>query len=172
MYIFSKKFLPMYLEDLVFCIKHAGWKVTKIHAHLTFEQKIFKQKFILMNQKSRQKSNNSVEKDFYKLMNNSNFDYDWRNNLDNCKFVPIFDKYQEVTFLNIYLNLFDPKVRQFVTADLLKHDIKAKFNDKLLKLDKNDVFYEIKLKTIKNERLQQIESVERFEQHQKKKGLN
>ena len=148
--------------------------MTKIQAHLTFEQKRFKQKFILMNQKSGQKSNNSVEKDFYKLMNNSNFDYDWRNNLDNCKFVPIFDKYQEVTFLNIYLNLFDPKVRQFVTADLLKHDIEAKFNDKLLKLDKNDVFYEIKLKTIKNERLQQIESAERFEQHQKrnKKELN
>ena len=34
----SKKcFLPMHLEDLAFCIKRAGWKVTKIHAHLTFE---------------------------------------------------------------------------------------------------------------------------------------
>ena len=112
--IFKKIFLPMYLEDLVFCIKRAGWKVTKIHGHLTFEQKRFKQKFILMNQKSRQKSNNSVEKDFYKLMNNSNFDYDCRNNLDNCKFVPIFDEYQEVTFLSIYLNLFDPKVRHLL----------------------------------------------------------
>ena len=76
----------MYLEDLVFCIKLA-WKVTKIHAHLTFEQKRFKQKFILMNQKPRQGSNNSVEKDFYKLMNNSNLGYDCRNNLDNCEFV-------------------------------------------------------------------------------------
>ena len=53
----------MYLEDLVFCIKLA-WKVTKIHAHLTFEQKRFKQKFILMNQKSRQESNNNVKKIF------------------------------------------------------------------------------------------------------------
>ena len=34
----------MYLEDLVFAIKTAGWKVTKIHAHLTFEQKRFKKK--------------------------------------------------------------------------------------------------------------------------------
>ena len=92
--LFKKIFLPMYLEDLAFCIKRAGWKVTRIHAHLTLEQKRFKQKFILMNQKSRQKSNNSVEKDFYKLMNNSNFGYDCRNNLDNCKFVPIFDDYQ------------------------------------------------------------------------------
>ena len=79
--IFKKIFLPMYLEDLVFCIKRAGWKVTKIHAHLTFEQKRFEKKLIVMNQKSRQKSNNSVEKDFYKQMNNSNFGYDCRNSL-------------------------------------------------------------------------------------------
>ena len=67
------------LEDLVFCIKRAGWKVTKIHSHLTFEQKRFKhkihshltfeqkrfkQKFIMMNQKPRQQSENNVEKDF------------------------------------------------------------------------------------------------------------
>ena len=166
--LFKKIFLSMYLEDLVFCIKRAGWKATRIHAHLTLEQKRFKQKFILMNQKSRQKSNISVEKDFYKLMNNSNFGYDCRNNLENCKFVPIFDEYQEVTFLSRYHNLFDPKVRQLVATNLLKHDIEAKFNEKLSKLDKNDVFYKIKLQATKNERLQQIESAERFEQHLKK----
>ena len=47
----KKLFLPMYLEELAFVIKKASWKVRKIHAHLTFEQKRFKQKFILMNQK-------------------------------------------------------------------------------------------------------------------------
>ena len=87
----------MYLEDLAFCFKRAGWKVTKIHSHITFEQARFKQKFILMNQKSRPQSKSSVEKDFNKLMNNSNFDYHCRNNLDNCKFVPIFDEYKEIT---------------------------------------------------------------------------
>ena len=49
----KKKFIPMYLEHLAFAIKRAGWKVTKIHVHLTFEHKRFKNKFILMNQKSR-----------------------------------------------------------------------------------------------------------------------
>ena len=39
--LFKKLFLPMYLEDLAFCIKRAGWKVTKIHAHFTFEQSRF-----------------------------------------------------------------------------------------------------------------------------------
>ena len=122
-----------------------------------------------MNQKSRQESNNSVEKDFYKLMNNSNFGYDCRNNLYNCKFVPIFDEYQELTFISRYHNLFDSKVRQFITSDLLKKDIEEKINDKLSKLDKEDRFYEIKLQLIKNARMQQIEATEKFEGHKKKK---
>ena len=37
-----------------------------------------------MNQKLRQNAKNSIEKGFFKLMNNSNFGYDYRNNLDNC----------------------------------------------------------------------------------------
>ena len=87
----------MYLEDLAFCMKRAGWKVTKIYSHLTFEQARFKRKFIMINQKSRQQSNNNIKKDFYKLLNNSNFGYDCRNNLDNCKFVPILDELKEIT---------------------------------------------------------------------------
>ena len=156
--LFKKTFLPMYLEDSVFCIKKAGWKVTKIHSHLTFEQKRFKQKFILMNQKSRQESKNSVEKDFYKLMKNSNFGYDCRNNLDNCKFVPIFDEYKELTYIHRYHNIFDHKVSQIATGDLLRADIEEKFHDKLSKLDKEDRFYEIKLQTIKTYRLQKLEA--------------
>ena len=159
----------MYLERLAFCIKRAGWKVTKIRSHLTFEQKRFKQKFILMNQKSRQQSKNNVEKDFYKLMNNSNFGYDSRNNLDNSKFIPIFDEYKELTYIHRYHNIFDQKVSQFVTSELLRADTEEKLNDKLSKLDKEDRFYEIKLKTIKTERLQQLEAAEKFEQRKKKK---
>ena len=135
--------------------------MTKIHAHLIFEQKRFKQELILMNQKSWQ--------DFYRLMNNSNFGYNCRNNLDNCKFVPIFDEYWELTFISRYYNLFDSKVRQFITGELLKQDIEEKFNEKLSKLDKEDQFYNIKLQAIKNERLQQIEAAEKFEQQKKKK---
>ena len=106
-----------------------------------------------MNQKSQQHSKHNIEKDFYKLMNNSNFAFDCRNNLDNCKFVPIFDEYKEITFINRHHNIFDSKISEFVTADLLKGDIEEKFNDKLPKLDKEDIFYEIKLQTLKSERL-------------------
>ena len=59
-----------------------------------------------MSQKSRQQSKNSVKKDFYKLMNNSNLGYDCRNNIDNCKFVPILDEFKEISFINRYHNIF------------------------------------------------------------------
>ena len=121
-----------------------------------------------MNQKSRQQSKNSIEKDFYKLMNNSNFGYDCRTNLDSCKFVSIFEEFQELTYTNRYHNIFDPKVSQFVTSYLLKAGVEEKYNDKLLKLDKEDRFYKTKLQTIKTERLQQLEAAEKFEQEQKK----
>ena len=45
---------------------------------LHFEQSQFKQDFVVMNQKSGQKAKNTIEKDFYKLMNNSNFRCDFR----------------------------------------------------------------------------------------------
>ena len=116
-----------------------------------------------MNQKSRQQSKNDVEKDFYKLMNNSNFGYDCRNNFDYCKFVPIFGEYKELTYIHRYHNIFDQKVSQFVTSELLRADIEEKFNDKLSKLDKEDRFYDIKLQTIKTERLQELETAEKYE---------
>ena len=65
-----------------------------------------------MNQKSRQESKSSMEKDFFKLMNNSNFGADYRNNLDNCDFVPIFDELVEIQSLQRYYNLADPKIEK------------------------------------------------------------
>ena len=134
---------------------------------MTFEQSRFKQNFILMNQKSRQESKNSVEKDFYKLMNHSNVGYDCRNNIGNCKFVPILDEYN--TFINRYHNTFDQKVSQFVTSDLLKKQIEEKFNRKLMKLGPEDRFYEIKLETIKSEKLSSLGAAEKVDQNNNKK---
>ena len=67
-----------------FLVIRAGWQVTYIYAHYTFEQSKFKKDFVIMNQKSRQTAATKVEKDFYKLLNNSNFGIDCRNNIDNC----------------------------------------------------------------------------------------
>ena len=113
-----------------------------------------------MNQKSRQQSKNSTEKDFYKLMNYSNFGYDCRNNLDNCKLVPIFDEFKEISYINRYHNIF--------TSELLRADVEEKYNARLSKLDEEDRFYEIKLQTIKAERLKDLEAAEKVDQQNKK----
>ena len=76
--LFQKRFRPLYLEHLSFLINRARWKVTKLYSHYSFEQEGFKTNFILMNQKSRQNAKNSIEKNFFKLMNNANFGYDSR----------------------------------------------------------------------------------------------
>ena len=144
----------MYLEDLAFSIKRAGWKITKIYSHLTFEQARFKRKFILMNQKSREQSKNDIKKDFYTLMNNSNFGYNCRNNFDNCRFIPIFDQLKEITYINRYHNIFDPKISEFVTPDLLKTDVEEKFNYKLMKLDEEIHFMKLNYKHFKQKDLQ------------------
>ena len=149
-------------------IKRGGWRVTKIHAHLTFEQKRLKKKYILMNQKSRQEVKTNIEKDFYKVMNNSNFGYDCRNNLDNCKFVPIFDEIKEVTYLTRYFNYFDQRISDFVATDLIKQNIEERYNDKLIKLDKDERFYKIKLNSRNTDRSSDIEAAENVKKNRKK----
>ena len=100
--MFPKKFIPLYLQDLKFLILRAGWHVTKLYSHFKFEQNAFKRDFILMNQKFRQGAKNNIEKDFYKLMNNTNFGFDCRNNANNTKLEPIIDEINEISYIKKY----------------------------------------------------------------------
>ena len=87
-----EKCIPLYAEHLHFLIKRAGCLVTHIYEHFTFEQSKFKKSFVVMNQKTRQKATSSFERGFYKLLNNSNFGIDCRNNIDNCVLEPLHEK--------------------------------------------------------------------------------
>ena len=49
-----------------------------------------------MNQKAGQKPTSPVERDFYKLLNNSNFGIECRNNTDNCVLEPLYDEIGEM----------------------------------------------------------------------------
>ena len=83
-----------------------------LHSNKNVSKKIF----FLMNQNSRQNAENSIEKDFYKFMNNSSFVYDSRNHLDNYQVVPIFEELKEITYLKRYYNYFHSKVSRFVSS--------------------------------------------------------
>ena len=122
-----------------------------------------------MNQKSRQESKTSTEKDFFKLMNNANFGSDSRNNADNADFVPIFDEINEIYSLQKYYSLVDPKINNFVSGQLIKDYVNEKFMQQFHKLDVNDPFYQIKLSSIKQEQQEGLETVKKL--NEKKKNM-
>ena len=131
--------------------------------------------FYLKNQKSGQNAKNSVEKDFYKLINNSNFGYDCRNNrdcrnnYDCCQFVSIYNKIKEITYIKKHYNFFDPKVSKFVTSDLIAQETEEKYNDDRIKLSKEDMFLKIKKFAIHTDKARALDSLKEFDKKVKDK---
>ena len=167
--LLPKTCIPLYIEDLRFLIKRSGWKVTKLYSHFTFEQDTFKKDFVLMNQKSRQNAKNNIEKDFYKLMNNANFGFDCRNDANNLKFDPLIDEMNEITYIKKYHNLFDPKIKKFVSSKILEDHIEKEYTDELFKIKDDDPFKDLRLTHLKNEKLKQLDGVECFKRQERKR---
>ena len=166
--MFPKRFIPLYLEDLRFLIKRAGWVVTKLYLHFTFEQEAFKKDFVLMNQKSRQNAKNSIEKDFYKLMNNANFGFDCRNNANNLKFEPLFDEINELTYIKKYHNLFDNKISGFVNSEILEKNINQEFDQKIALIKDDDPFKNARIAELENEKEASIDLLNCLKTKEKK----
>ena len=97
-----------------------------------------------MNQVSRQKAKTKAEKDFYKFMNNSNLGYNCRNNIDNCKFKPIFDDVEEIAYIQKYSSLFEDLYKDFFCPDLMLMQIENNYNNELIKINQNDLFTDTK----------------------------
>ena len=102
----KKMFVNIYVEDLYFLTTRGGQRVTKIYDHYTFKQDSFKRDFIVMNKNTRKTAKSSVEKDFYKLLNNSNFGNDCRNNIGNCKLELLYDGLDEIKYIKKLTNIF------------------------------------------------------------------
>ena len=101
----SKKRFPMFIDHLHFLTKRAGWTVTKVHHYYTFEQEPFKKDYILGNQISRQEAvarGDDFQGNFYKLLNNSNFGFDCRDNLQNKSLHLIYDENAKIAFISKY----------------------------------------------------------------------
>ena len=125
----EKKIIPLYAEDLHFLITRAGWLVTHIYERYTYEQSKFKTDFIVTNQKAKQKAISSVEKDFYKLLNNSNFGIDCRNNIDNCILEALYDEFTEISYIEKFKKISNGDTfRNFFSPSLLREEITRHFN--------------------------------------------
>ena len=104
---------------------------------------MFKKEFVVMNQVSRHNTKTGVERDFFKLINNSNFGYDCRNNIDSCFFLPIVDEVEEVCYIRKNQNIFDPVLQDFMCVCLYFSTVKAssvcKMLETCLRVQINDV---------------------------------
>ena len=171
--LFPKKCVPLYLEEIKFAVLRCGWKVTKLYKHFYFDQERCKKNFILMNQKARQEA---PESDFCKLLNNSNFGYDCRNNLDNLTFQPIRDELNELNFIKKYhSNLYNPSIKKFITSQVIEDDIKERYNNDMQKIKPDDKFYTSKVKNIEFRKRIETEALESYKaketKNHRKRGL-
>ena len=166
--LFPKKCIPLYIEDLQFLIKRAGWIVTKLYSHFTFEQDKIKKDFVLMNQYSRQNAKNDIEKIFYKLMNNSNFGFDCRNNANNLRFEPLLNEIEELSYIKRYHSLYDEKVKQFVSSEILEEKIKQDFDQELSETKDDDQFKNIKINEIENRKEENLDALECLKKKEKR----
>ena len=122
-----------------------------------------------MNQKGRQEAKNSIESNFCKLLNNANFGFDCRNNLDNCIFEPVNDEVRELSFIRRdHNNLFDKEIAPFVNSHILQEEIIQRFNDERQKIVEDDPFYATKIRSIENRRFAEQEALNNFRQKEKK----
>ena len=147
----KKILIPLYAEHIKFLMERCRWKVTKVHRHYTFKQEIVKKNSVTGNQIARQNAKTSMEKNFYKLMNNSNFGYDCRNNFDNRYFSTVIDEVEEMFYIRKHhRDLSDPEISSLFPADRLVQEINQNFTQKFAELEmQRDQFYEAKKTALK-----------------------
>ena len=151
----------------------AGWKVTKIYEHYTFKQDTFKKDFVVMNQNARKTAKTKVEKDFYKLLNNSNFGNDCRNNIGNCKLDLLYDDLDEISYIKKFTNIFNyDRFSEFFSVELLKEQIKFEYNKKIENLDQDYPFYFSIRENIEQKYEEDLGALELFLKKKKKRKFN
>ena len=90
-----------------------------------------------MNQKSRHAATSPVERNFFKLLNDSNFGIDCCNNVDNCSLEPVYDLGQ-ISYIKKFTTIFnDDKYRDFFSPEHMKEEIIQTFKQKKNKKKKN-----------------------------------
>ena len=122
-----------------------------------------------MNQNARKSDKSKVEKHFYKLLNNSNFGNDSRNNIWNCSLELIYDGLEEISYIKQFADIFtDPKLKDFFSVDILRKQIEDEFNKKKKKYDQADPFYHDLIESLERKKDEDLEAVDAFENKKKR----
>ena len=122
-----------------------------------------------MNQNARKTVKTKVEKDFYKLLNNSNFGNDCRNNIGNCTLELLYDGPEELAYIQKFTNVLQDARCKFFTIDLFKKQVEDDFEKKLEQLDVNDEFYPALLENLTEEKNEKLEVIDAYGKSKKRK---
>ena len=119
-----------------------------------------------MNQKSRQKATSSVERDFFKLLSNSNFGIDCRNNIDNCILEPLYNSFTKISYIKKFTTLFsDDTFRNTFSPALLREEITQTFNSEIFALNKDEPTYETRKKYYERQMEEELDGVDSYEKN-------
>ena len=122
-----------------------------------------------MNKNARKTAKTTVEKDFYKLLNNSNFGNDCPNNIGNGKLQLMYDGLEEISYIKECTNIFtDSKFSEFFSFDILRKQIEDEFNQKMKKCNSRDVFYDELKENFERKRDEDLEKIVAYENKKKR----
>ena len=102
-------------------------------------------------------------------MNNANFGFDCRNNANNLKFEPLINEIDELTYVKKYYNLFDTKIDNFVSSEILEQKINQDSDQEIAVIKHDDPFKNARIKELENKKLTVIDSLECLKKKRKKK---
>ena len=123
-----------------------------------------------MNLNARQTATSSVEKDFYKLLNKSNFGIDCRNNIGNCYLEPLYDEFSEISCIKKFATIFnDNTFHDFFSPDLLRKEISQTFQAKIFALNKEEITYEARKNYYERKMAEELDAIDTYEKNKKVK---
>ena len=102
-------------------------------------------------------------------MNNANFGFDCRNDANNLKFDPLIDEINEISYIKKYHNVFDPKIKKFVSSKILEDEIEKEYTDKLFEIKDDDPYKDLRVSQLNTSKLTQLDAVECFKRQEKKR---
>ena len=95
-------------------------------------------------------------------MNNANFGFDCRNNIDNCYFEPINDEIGEIASIKKFDGIFvNEKYRDFSNINLMREEVNEKYDHLILALDENDPTYEARKYSLQTRKEVDLNSIKK-----------
>lgn len=123
-----------------------------------------------MNQRSRQKATSTIEEDFFKLLNNSNFGIDCRNNIDNCIIEPLYDDISEISYIRKCTSIYNnDDFKDFFSPVNMREELIQTFQQKIMLLDKNDPTYEVRKQHYEDQMEEKLNAIDSFEKAKNKR---